>query len=294
MYGGKGGVGKTTCAAARAIAEARTGASVLIVSTDPAHSLGDAFRVRLSERAKPLRAPGWRLGRLDAVELDAARALGRWHRQHRAALGDILEHGTWLERADVETLIDLPVPGIDELAGLLEIARLASTPRYEVIVVDTAPTGHTLRLLTAPASVTAFAGMLDALEEQHRYIRRQFGGAWSPDRSERLIACHEGLDPCAPAHSVEVSVPRTSRKSGQAACRRLSVDPRAPGVPARQEVGSIHRRDARRGCSSRRDRASDRAFETAHALVTRSRRQCPDNVARQMPALSLDGPGGES
>ena len=120
FYAGKGGVGKTTCAAAGALAEAaRTRRlHVLIVSTDPAHSLGDALGVRLA--ASPHRV----VARVDAVELDAPRAFERWLAEHRRPLGDVLEHGTWLDRDDVDALLDLSIPGVDELLGILEIARL--------------------------------------------------------------------------------------------------------------------------------------------------------------------------
>jgi arsenite-transporting ATPase len=198
FYGGKGGVGKTTCAAAFALAKAsgagaptrrrRANGRVLVVSTDPAHSLGDALGVALSGTPKRIRPS------LDAVELDAPRAFARWLLDHRRPLGDILEHGTWLDRADVDALLDLSIPGVDELVGILEISRLADAPKgsrasYDVVVVDTAPTGHTLRLLSAPETVAAVAGVLDALQQEHRLIRDQLarvGG--KPEASDRLIA----------------------------------------------------------------------------------------------------------
>ena len=62
---------------------------------------------------------------LDAVELDAPRAFARWLREHRRPLGDILEHGTWLDREDVDALLDLSIPGVDELVGIIEIALAA-------------------------------------------------------------------------------------------------------------------------------------------------------------------------
>ena len=190
-------MGKTTCAAARAVADAAAGSRVLVVSTDPAHSLGDALGVKLG--AKPARVG--RGGRLHAAELDAPRAFSRWIDDHRAALGDALEHGTWLDRADVEALLDLSLPGIDELAGILEIARLARVERqdrddrkerraarYDVIVVDTAPTGHTLRLLAAPRTVAAVADVLDTLQAEHRIIRQQLARVGRPEAADRLIA----------------------------------------------------------------------------------------------------------
>ena len=196
FYAGKGGVGKTTCAAARAVAESAVAPSsprrrkadtrrVLIVSTDPAHSLGDALGVRLSGR--PTRIRPW----LDAVELDAPRAFARWLKEHRRPLGEILEHGTWLDREDVEALLDLSIPGVDELMGILEISRLAEAT-YDLILVDTAPTGHTLRLLSAPETVAAVADVLGDLQQEHRLIREQLARVGRPEAADRLIAALAG------------------------------------------------------------------------------------------------------
>jgi arsenite-transporting ATPase len=190
FYGGKGGVGKTTCAAARAVAAARSGRRVLLVSTDPAHSLGDVLALRLSSRPSrvPIGVPG--RGALSAVELDAPRAFARWLTSFRPAVGDALEHGTWLERADVDALLGLSIPGIDEILGMLEIVRLAESvahPSPDLVVVDTAPTGHTLRLLASPDVVATVAGVLDALQEEHRAIRAHFARTARPDRADRLI-----------------------------------------------------------------------------------------------------------
>ena len=168
---------------------------MLLVSTDPAHSLGDALGVPLSSTPKSIRRT------LHAVELDAPRAFARWLKEHRRPLGEILEHGTWLDAEDVDALLDLSIPGIDELVGLLEVARLAGMerrdrredhsfrdPPYEVVVVDTAPTGHTLRLLTAPETVAAVAEILDLLQEDHRVIREQLARVGRPEAADRLIA----------------------------------------------------------------------------------------------------------
>jgi len=153
---------------------------VLLVSTDPAHSLGDALGVKLSSTARRIRPS------LDAVELDAPRAFAGWLKANRRSLGEILEHGTWLDREDVDALLDLSIPGVDELMGMLEIDRLARS--YDLIVVDTAPTGHTLRLLSAPDTVTAVAEVLGALQQEHRLIREQLARVGRPEAADRLIA----------------------------------------------------------------------------------------------------------
>jgi arsenite-transporting ATPase len=190
FFGGKGGVGKTTCAAAYAIGAARAGRRVLVVSTDPAHSLGDAFAIRLTSRMSSVRGAG---RGLRATELDAAKAFQRWLGEHRRALADIIEHGTWLDRNDVDAMLQLAVPGIDELIGLVEIVRLASlSPGFDVVVVDTAPTGHTLRLLASPRSVRSLVGVLEALQRDHRIVREQLARVRGPEAADRLIADLEG------------------------------------------------------------------------------------------------------
>jgi arsenite/tail-anchored protein-transporting ATPase len=165
---------------------------VLAVSTDPAHSLGDALGVRLSARAA--RVPTRRGVFVTAIELDAPRAFARWISRQHDALAEIVAHGTWLDRGDIDALLALPLPGVDELVGMLEIVELAAVPsgrgkgpRYDSIIVDTAPTGHTLRLLAAPDAVAAIAGVLDALQEEHRIIRHEFGRIGRPEAADRLI-----------------------------------------------------------------------------------------------------------
>jgi arsenite/tail-anchored protein-transporting ATPase len=196
FYGGKGGVGKTTCAAARALTDAARGARVFIVSTDPAHSLGDALGVPLSSTPRPIAMPpraGTRArGRLHGVELDAPRAFRRWVASHRQGLGEIVEHGTWLDHDDADALLNLPIPGVDELVGLVEIMRMAASAAYDVVIVDTAPTGHTLRLLAAPATVASVADILDALQAEHRAMREQFARRGRPEAADRLIALIAG------------------------------------------------------------------------------------------------------
>ena len=155
------------------------------MSTDPAHSLGDALGIRLGPRVRRIRRG------LDAVELDASRAFARWIAAHRSAAADVLEHGTWLDRDDIDALLDLPLPGIDELIGLIEIDRLAGqaeAPKPRTLVVDTAPTGHTLRLLAAPDAVRALAEMFDAMQAEHRLIREQLARVGRPEAADRLIA----------------------------------------------------------------------------------------------------------
>jgi arsenite-transporting ATPase len=228
FFGGKGGAGKTTLAAATALARAESGRRVLLVSTDPAHSLGDALGVFVGPRPRRIAT---RRGRLNAVELDAERALARWLTARRPALRSIALRGTVLERREVDRLLRLALPGVDELVGLIEVLRLGGGGRYDEVVVDTAPTGHALRLLAGPALLARIAAVLDGMYAKHRFLARHLRGDYRPDASDALIAELEGdaRDLAArlrdPARSalVWVTLPETlSIRETDAAIRRLA------------------------------------------------------------------------
>ncbi|HYO16276.1 MAG TPA: ArsA family ATPase, partial [Thermoanaerobaculia bacterium] len=185
LFGGKGGVGKTTCAAAAALAAAESGRHVLVLSTDPAHSLGDALGPRLGP--DPSRIPT-RRGTLEAAELQAPRALSRFLKEHQADLRTLAERGTYLDEGDVDRLLGLTLPGADELAGLLELSRLSRGTEADEIVVDTAPTAHTLRLLAIPEALGRFASVLDRLQGRHRALAEHFAGGYAPDAADAFVA----------------------------------------------------------------------------------------------------------
>jgi arsenite-transporting ATPase len=154
---------------------------VLVVSTDPAHSLGDAFDVRLSSTPRQI-ARG-----LDAVELDADRALSRWFGERERAFRVLASRGTYLDDDDVDRLLSQSLPGVDELIALVELNRLASLHPYEEVVVDTAPTGHTLRLLAMPETLARFGRVLEDLQQKHRWMAESLRGRYVPDASDATI-----------------------------------------------------------------------------------------------------------
>lgn len=156
LFTGKGGVGKTTLAAATAALLARSGRKVLVVSTDPAHSLGDALSVELTNAATELE-PG-----LHAAHIDT-------HALLDDSWGRLQGHlRTLLSGAGVDELVadELTVlPGVEDLLALVEVRRAVDTGLWEVVVVDCGPTAETLRLLGLPE---ALSGYLERLFPAHR------------------------------------------------------------------------------------------------------------------------------
>ncbi|WP_214413713.1 ArsA family ATPase [Sphaerisporangium fuscum] len=144
LFTGKGGVGKTTVAAATATLAARRGRKTLVVSTDTAHSLADALGVPGSREPSEV-APG-----LHLQQVDTQRALERhWGDLQRYARGVLAELG--LDDVTSEELTVLP--GAEEVIALLELREQARTGRWDVVVVDCAPTAETLRLLALPEAL---------------------------------------------------------------------------------------------------------------------------------------------
>jgi arsenite-transporting ATPase len=180
-----------------AVAAARRGARTLLISTDPAASLSDAFHLARS-RARRGRVRRLDLGGRDlaVVELDAATALERWLSARRERLERIALRGTWLDEEDVAKLLRLSLPGIDELAALLEIARFGREGRFDTVVVDTAPTGHTLRMLAMPETLRALARVFDHMQAKHHVMVQALRGRWTPDAEDALVDAldREGAD----------------------------------------------------------------------------------------------------
>jgi arsenite-transporting ATPase len=144
LYGGKGGVGKTTCAAATALALADRGERTLLVSTDPAHSLGDAFDASLGGDPTAIDDGLW------GVEADPEQGQAAYQSIVASLAAEFREAGISLTDEDVERLFQAGfVPGSDEIASLQFFLEYGGD-EWDRVVFDTAPTGHTLRLLTLP------------------------------------------------------------------------------------------------------------------------------------------------
>jgi arsenite-transporting ATPase len=144
LYTGKGGVGKTSIAAATALACAERGYRTIILSTDIAHSLGDVFGTELGPEPREISANLW--GQESEVFFNVARYWGRIQQYAASVL-------RWRGLDEVLAEEMTVLPGMDEVGSLLWIADHHDSDLYDVIVVDAAPTGETLRLLSLPEAI---------------------------------------------------------------------------------------------------------------------------------------------
>ena len=185
LYGGKGGVGKTTMAAATALASASDGTRTLVVSTDPAHSLSDTLGVDVPAKPGRIRedVPLWGAeidpevaaeegidalgvtgdgddGPFDAGESDGLGGAG-------GAGGPMGGLGEMLGGDDpLGSMMGGAVPGADEAAAIQLLMEYIDDPRFDRVVVDTAPTGHTLRLLELPEVMDSMVGRMMSIKER--------------------------------------------------------------------------------------------------------------------------------
>ena len=181
LYGGKGGVGKTTMAAATGLASAEAGTTTLVVSTDPAHSLSDTFETDVPPRPARIRdeVP------LYAAEIDPDAAIEDGTAAFMAetggegamgGLGELLGG----EGGPMESLMGGAMPGADEAAAMQTLIEYMDDERFDRVVVDTAPTGHTLRLLELPEVMDTMVGRMlslrDRLGGMMDGVREMFGG----------------------------------------------------------------------------------------------------------------------
>ena len=162
FFGGKGGVGKTTCASAMALAASRAGKRVLLVSTDPAHSTSDIFERPFDREEREIH-PG-----LTGIELDAEYEARRYVDGVKTQIASLFSPSI-LKEAERQIELAATMPGIEEVALLDRMSELLNErlDAYDMIVFDTAPTGHTLRLLRMPELMTSW---IEALSKRRKSL----------------------------------------------------------------------------------------------------------------------------
>jgi len=183
LVGGKGGVGKTTCAAALGLRSARGDVPTLVLSTDPAGTLADALGVSLGGEPRTIAG----VPSLAASQLEAAAARTDFISRFGDVVATIIDRGTYLDREDIQGLVDSTLPGIDETMALLALADLPDRGDWKRVLLDTAPTGHTLRLLGLPRTFLALIDLLDAMQGKHRFMVSALLHRYRPDAADAFI-----------------------------------------------------------------------------------------------------------
>ncbi|MHC1591938.1 MAG: ArsA family ATPase [Candidatus Helarchaeales archaeon] len=186
LFGGKGGVGKTSCSAATAIwaAEKFADKNVLILSTDPAHSLSDSFAQDLSGGEV---VPVEGFDNLFALEVNPAKEYEEYQKAMQEGAVEVPEAFAPMMES-MEDFSDTTPPGSDETLAFAKVLEFIQRSDFDLIIFDTAPTGHTLRLLGLPELLQSFFGKIIKLRLQMSKIWGKFKGLFGKGDQDEVAA----------------------------------------------------------------------------------------------------------
>jgi len=183
IFGGKGGVGKTTCSCATALylSQKYRDKKILVVSTDPAPSVGDSFDVAVGNKITRIQNNVW------AQELDAKELMEDFQRKNLELIETLVDRGTYLSREDIEEFSSLSLPGMDEIMAIIKIADFLKAEKYDLIILDTAPTGHTKVLLSLPKVMKQWLKLMNLMQEKHRFLKKHWAGRYIKDECDKFL-----------------------------------------------------------------------------------------------------------
>ncbi|KAK4212349.1 anion-transporting ATPase-like domain-containing protein [Rhypophila decipiens] len=190
FVGGKGGVGKTTTSCSLAIQLAKVRRSVLLISTDPAHNLSDAFSQKFGKDARLVQG----FDNLSAMEIDPNGSIqdllaGQGEGEGPGGMGDMGGMGSMMQD------LAFAIPGIDEAMSFAEVLKQVKSLSYETIIFDTAPTGHTLRFLQFPSVLEKALAKISQLSSQYGPLLNGFmGGNGTLPNGQNLTEMMEKLE----------------------------------------------------------------------------------------------------
>lgn len=223
FVGGKGGVGKSTTAAALAVRMAESGERILLVSTDPAHSLGDLFGTSIGDRKREL-LPG-----LHAMEIDPEGEVKRYLERVKATMRHYALPTMYPE---IERQMELTrhLPGAEEAAIMDRVTALMgeATACHDRIIFDTAPTGHTLRLLALPEIMAAWTDGLLRNRERSDSLGKAVDrlGRGRKASGDELAVLGDVEEPAGDERARKIREALTERRRRFSRARRLLLDPK--------------------------------------------------------------------
>ncbi|HYS55786.1 MAG TPA: ArsA family ATPase [Thermoanaerobaculia bacterium] len=279
LFGGKGGVGKTTISIAAALHFSRSRKTILF-TTDPASNLEDFFGTQHAAR-----------GTLSIEPLHAEQLYAKFLDDNLANFLELGDRGTYLDKEELRRFFELSLPGVDELMAWMRIGELAEANADALVLVDTAPTGHTLRMLDAAEHFRRFAAALDSMQEKRRDMVRQLTRKNVRDAIDDFIADFEAragrrremLTDARRSAFVPVTLSETWVVEQS---RRLIEEVRADGIDVPMVI--LNRTAPECDCArcreqARRDRAATQAL--APMRVIEARRACipldsPERIAQ--------------
>jgi len=182
IFGGKGGVGKTSCAVATALALSEN-FKTLLISTDPAHSVSDCLEQQIGFEVVKVDISA----NLSAIEVVAEKALSAFKTEYRSELKKLFDTSTNLDNEDIDEMLTLPMPGIDEVMSFKTIIDFIEEGQYDKYVVDTAPTGHALRLISSPKMLDEWIKVAAKMRWKYRYMITSFSGSYQQDEVDELL-----------------------------------------------------------------------------------------------------------
>jgi len=175
-------VGKTTCAVSVSI-YLSINSRTLLVSTDPAHSVSDSLGQAIGDNVKEVKG----INNLSAIEMNADKVLLEFKIKYNDKIRKILNTSTNLDKEDINMVFDLAIPGMNELMGLKTIIDFIEEGKYDKYVVDTAPTGHALQLLTGHEMLDDWIKVMAKLRWKYRYIIERFSGGYKQDDGDDFL-----------------------------------------------------------------------------------------------------------
>ncbi len=190
FVGGKGGTGKTTVSSAIALHLSEKiiqGEKILLFSTDPAHSISDSFNIKIGDTPTKI------TDTLDAVEINVDQLMNEFKGRHKEAIQELLTKAASLDQQEADHALELAIPGIDEFMSLIKLSSFLEQNIYKTIVVDTAPTGHTLRLLSMPNAVNSWLIFFSGLHNRYKGIMRFLTGINTNDVENFISTLTEGI-----------------------------------------------------------------------------------------------------